>query len=241
MGGKSKLARELSNVILSRTTEREFYLEPFVGGASMFSKMAPQFQWSVAGDAHPDLILMWNAVLFEGWEPPTEVSREQYTTLKYSSPSAERGFVGFGGSFGGRWFEGYAKGGFTSTGSPRNHQAESARAVLRIRDSLVNSNIGFFRPWSFEKWSPLPGTVIYCDPPYESTKKYAPDFNSDTFWKTARGWANRGCKVFVSEYEAPEDIDCIWEKSHRQTVSRGDRGDRKMTTERLYFLEGGKS
>lgn len=238
VGGKSKIAKSLSEVILEHANSRAYYLEPFIGGGSMFPKLAPNFEWSVAGDLHEDLVLMWNAVLQGGWIPPLLVSEDEYESLKTSDPSALRGFVGMGGSFGGKWFGGYARGGFNSDGSPRNHQAESARAVLKIQEALNGVNVGVFRNWSFDQWNPLPGTVVYCDPPYESTQGYSTGgFPHAEFWGTARRWAQNGCEVFVSEYNAPGDFKCVWSKEKRMTLTQPKQG-RPVNIEKLFMYKG---
>ena len=240
VGGKSKIAKSLSEVILDRAQSRKFYLEPFVGGGSVFPQLAPHFEWSVAGDKHLDLVLMWNAVIQDGWVPPMQVSEDDYALLKTAEPSALRGFVGMGGSFGGKWFGGYARGGFNSDGSPRNHQAESARAVLKIQETLTRVNVGQFRNWSYGQWNPVPGTVVYCDPPYASTQGYSTGgFPHEEFWETVRRWSRSGCEVFVSEYSAPADFESIWSKGKRMTLTQPKQG-RPVNTENLFIFKGDK-
>ena len=239
IGGKSKIARELASVILENATSRKYYLEPFVGGGSMFARLAPEFEWSVAGDAHPDVVMMWNALLHDGWTPPTDVSEDLYADLRNAPSSALRGFVGMGGSFGGKWFGGYARGGTNADGTPRNHQAESARALLKIRKEVSGSNVGRFRNWSFDRWEPAPGTVVYCDPPYRETQGYSTgEFDHARFWNTVRGWANSGVEVFVSEYNAPDDFECIWAKGKRMSLTQPSQG-RPVNEERLFIHRRG--
>lgn len=97
LGGKSRLAKSIRDVILSRVENTDVtYWEPFVGGCGSFEVIAPEFKRAVGSDIHPDLILMWQSVM-DGWIPPTDVSPEQYQELRDSEPSALRGFVGFGG------------------------------------------------------------------------------------------------------------------------------------------------
>lgn len=235
VGGKYKIVKPLSEALLANTDFRKYYLEPFVGGGSVFSSLAPHFAYAEAGDLHPDLVLMWNALLFEGWEPPTDVSEEVYAALKTAPPSADRGFIGMGGSFGGKWFGGYARG-KKSDGTPRNYQAEAARAMLRIKDNLSRTTVGIFRNWSYDQWTPLRGTVVYCDPPYTNTQGYSTGgFDSSTFWHRMEEWSEAGCKVFVSEYEAPDHWDCLWET--QKNVSLGGGSNSFKSTERLFTLK----
>lgn len=236
VGGKGRIAGRIASVILSRTPDRVAYLEPFVGGASVTEKMAPYFPECQAGDISSDLILMWQA-LQDGWVPPDAISVSEYYELMASAPSALRGLAGFGGSFGGRWFEGYARGGFRASGEPRNHFGESARSV--VRSSALMTNVRF-RCCQYWEWEPAPGTVIYCDPPYLNDVKgwggKRPEFfifDSDKFWDVAAGWARNGSYVFVSEYSAPGKWEQVAEFSHRLSLLRPEHG-REARIERLF-------
>lgn len=234
VGGKSKIAKQLTEVMTALTANRETYLEPFVGGGSVLARMAPHFRQALAGDAHEDLILMWQAVQ-DGWVPPA-VTYERYQQLRYSEePSAERGFAGFGGSFGGRWFEGFARGGFNGD-VPRNHQAESSRAVMKITEALAEANV-FFQHRDYRSWPTECGGkhVIYCDPPYAgSAHDYKTGvFDTDEFWAQASAWVDEGHDVFVSEYAAPDGWVSVWSAQKRQSLIVGS-SERELRTEHLW-------
>ena len=82
MGGKERQAKHITAQILAHSEGCTDYLEPFVGGGSIFSRIAPMFPGNAHGsDAHEDLALMWSAAI-DGWEPPAVVSREEYASLK---------------------------------------------------------------------------------------------------------------------------------------------------------------
>lgn len=238
VGGKGRIARKLSEVIRANT-EAETIYEPFMGGGAMTAALASRFEEVLAGDAHEDIALMWRAVL-DGWEP-SAITLDRYQELRYSdAPSAERGFAGAGCSFGGRWFEGFARGGNNADGTPRNHQSESARAVLRDRDAMLGGNVHVFHK-NYDAWPMDCGlpAAIYCDPPYASSsaaKRYAVSFDSEEFW----AWAEEQSKshdVFVSEYEAPEGWVPIWQQQKRQSLVIGS-GTRELRTERLFVYAG---
>lgn len=236
MGGKGRIAKKIADTILASTDGRGTYWEPFVGGGATAAQLGRHFNTANYSDIHPDLILMWQSVIHNGWQPPTDVSYELYQELRYTTePSALRGFVGFGGSFGGRWFEGYARGGHTSDGTPRNHQAESARAVLKDAARMrakANTNVFVADALTIE---PSPGDVVYCDPPYAGTKNYSrtAPFDHDRFWAQAKAWSESGVHVFVSEYKAPEDWQCLWDQPLRSSVRVGS-AERHIAVERLF-------
>ena len=65
-------------------------------------------------------------------------------------------------------------------------------------------------------------SLIYCDPPYqtEATKgKYKDSFDHEKFWQWCRLMSMQGHILFVSEYSAPADFDCIWEQAINQRMN----------------------
>jgi len=237
MGGKGRIAKQLSNVMLGIAPDRGRYIEPFVGGGGMAAQMGKHFNEAHYSDAHPDLILMWQAVIEEGWTPPTDVSEDRWRELKAAEPSPERGFVGTGGSFGGRWFSSYARGGYNADGTPRNHQAESARAVLRDAAAMQAKTETTVTCRDALTLDVQPGDVVYCDPPYQGTAVYSAGLDHEAFWKAAQDWAEAGATVFVSEYNAPPGWYPVWEQELRQSMAQGTQ-KRGMAVERLFMWGG---
>ena len=45
VGGKSKIARKISAVMLEKSKERDLYIEPFVGGGSVANCMGTTLDW----------------------------------------------------------------------------------------------------------------------------------------------------------------------------------------------------
>lgn len=226
------MAKFIVDTILASTDRRERLVEPFMGGGAVTEKLAPHFAETVSSDVVEDIVLMWQAVI-EGWEPPKSVSEEEYQKLRDEKPSALRSFAGFGGSFGGKFFAGYARGGLTSSGEPRNHQGESARSISRtgkiLREHAVSVHLLDYRDADVR-----PGDVVYCDPPYAGTFGYseAGAFDTNEFIQTVESWAHAGAEVFVSEYSAPEHWEIVGEKSHRQSLVMSHQ--RTATTERVF-------
>lgn len=218
LGGKSRLAKSIAFAILVDAPTRDRYIEPMVGGGSVLAQMAPHFKHPMAGDVMPDLILMWKA-LQDGWVPPCEISEEDYRALPTSVPSPLRGLVGFGVSFGGRWFEGMAR------GAGRNFMDEASRGVRKKAATMTGVK---FKLRPYGEWKVNPGDVVYLDPPYVNTKPYSGTeaFDHATFWTKAEEWAKLGAHVYVSEFTAPEGWSPIWEKERGvglggYNVSRG--------------------
>lgn len=232
VGGKGRIAKDLARVILDSTENRAVYLEPFLGGGSMLEQMAPHFQVNLAGDLQPDIAMMWEAAL-AGARFPESITEAEYAELRDAEPSALRGLVGYGGSFGGKWFGGYARGGNNADGSLRNHYGESRRSIMRTTQALKFSFV-YVANRSYETWYPKSGTVVYADPPYAGTQGYTTgDFDHDKFWYTMGSWSQAGAQVFVSEYSAPAGWVEVWSKQTRQSLTTTAQG-RDFTTERLF-------
>lgn len=65
------------------------------------------------------------------------------------------------------------------------------------------------------------GDVVYADPPYANTRAaYCKDFDHERFWNWCRCQAHFGVKVFVSEYNAPEDFISVFE-CDKMKLARG--------------------
>ncbi len=231
-GGKHYLKRKLQAAILGHTTRRGPYFEPFVGGANSFEVLAPHFSSSHASDVHEDLILLYKAVA-SGWEPPRSIDESTYQSLRRAAPSALRAFAGFGVSFGGKWFGGYAKD--DRRDGRRPYAERSSCNLVRIRNILAAASITCC---SYDHVKPPPDSIVYCDPPYRGTLEYGgvEPFDSDKFWNVAREWAQGGVCVFVSEYTAPTGWHSIMDHNALLHVKRTS-SKRERRTERLFVYD----
>lgn len=138
------------------------------------------------------------------------------------------GFVGFGCSFGGKWSGGYAR---NKTGT--NYAEQSKRSLLKDMATLQDAQ---FVCGDYRRLCIPPNSVIYADPPYNNTTGYTGDkFDTTEFWIAMRLLADLGHTVFVSEQEAPPDIQCIWEKPFTRTLDR-NKGNQFTVTEKLFYL-----
>lgn len=227
MGGKTRQGKHIEEQLLKYRGDCVKYVEPFMGGGAIFARMAPHFPGAAYGsDIHSDLMMMWGA-LQNGWQPPSEVSRDDWYRIKDEAPSALRGFVGFGCSFGGRWFEGYA----ASRGD--DYCGQSRRSVLKQVAAMHGAHL---RQASYTSLAPGSGTLVYCDPPYASTKPYSgtDKFDTDLFWTTMRAWANEGATVLVSEYIAPDWAEEVWRRD--AVVSLNSDTNTNVAVERLFLV-----
>lgn len=176
------------------------FWDPFCGGLSMSAAFCKAGGRGIVSDANPSLIALYQAVA-AGWDPPTHVSEDDYRVAR-SLPDTDplKAFAGFGCSFGGKWFGGYAR--QPSTG--RNYAMNARNVVLRDVGAIVRSG-SIIACADFLAFEPRPiAAVLYLDPPYEGTTGYgavAP-FDHARFYARVAAWANY-TDVFVSEYGMP--------------------------------------
>ena len=80
------------------------------------------------------------------------------------------------------------------------------------------------------------GMVIYCDPPYRDTTKYATgSFDYGRFYAWCKDMAKNNI-VLISEYWIPDDgFECIWQGNIKCTLDKASRTDK---VERLYICKG---
>ena len=201
-GGKQRISSRLAEILIPLAAQRGTYVEPFVGGAAVMSVVPAPVR--IASDSNVALITMW-AALASGWRPPEYVSEAAYADIKAAADPEDplTAFVGFGVSFAGKWFGGYARGGVG-----RNYAANAASSLRKKMRGLegVWWKAGDYRD------CPTPRhAVIYCDPPYAGTTQYgavAP-FSWPEFWAWCLAKHAAGNAVFVSEYAAPETFRAV--------------------------------
>jgi len=80
------------------------------------------------------------------------------------------------------------------------------------------------------------GSIVYCDPPYKSTTGYNGNFDHIEFWDWCRV-ISINSSVFVSEYEAPDDFECVWSKSVSSSLTKNTGS--KSGVERLFVQSVG--
>ena len=233
-GGKSRIARQLADVIAnisSREREREreresnTFVSLFCGTCSVESKITG-FDHMVLNDKHKYLIDMFNGVK-GGYQLPEYVSEEQYKYIREHKDEDPvlTGFVGFGCSFGGKWFGGYAR---NKTGT--NYALQSKKSLMKDINTLMNAR---FICEDYRNVYLPDNCVIYADPPYNGTTGYGKEkFDSQAFWEYARE-ISKDHLVFVSEQSAPQDFESIWDKPFTRTLDV-NKENQFVVTEHLY-------
>lgn len=206
LGGKVRQAKRIADVCeqIARSTGKTGYVEPFIGGASIFAESCRRgYSCVLGGDIEADLVSLWIAVR-DGWVPPAVVDRETYERLRRDpSPTPLRAWCAYAVSYNGKRWAGYGP-----TASGRDYVAESVRAALKKGSALRNRNASI-TCCSFRELRVGTSDIVYCDPPYEGTTGYGNDFDHRDFWEWARATSIAGTPVVISEYQHPPDFTVI--------------------------------
>ena len=248
LGGKNKIGKYIANVMKERIRPGEVdgYLEPFCGSLGVTQHMTSDYN-VIASDTHSDLIALWKKVKADKFISPKNMTEARYLKIKnQKSPSALKAFVGFGCSFGGKYFSGYAQ--KYTNGKNENYLRAVTNSMKKIQPKITNVK---FKCCDYKKWKPK-NMLIYCDPPYKyskfpvkyrtSTKRYDV-FDSKVFWDTMRKWSKNNY-VFISEQEAPEDFISVWNRSTYRSASQSKKTRfkspdvTKYRTEHLFMYKG---
>lgn len=234
MGSKSRHVKSILPLLLENHSKDMLYIEPFVGGGNVICKVP--FNCSRIGfDSNPYIIALLQAVSKKDFSELSPVSRKLYREVRETPSKFSDVFVGWvahGCSYNGKWFGGYAGEVKTKTGLVRNYQEECLRSLKQQATGL--EGVEFYHDSVFNIEEIPSKATIYCDPPYEGTTGYKDKFNHTQFWEWVRVKSQQGHKVFVSEYNAPSDFDCIWSKEVNSSLTMGLGS--KRAVEKLFTL-----
>jgi DNA adenine methylase len=224
LGGKSRIAKKLAPIILELAKGR-ILIEPFCGGLSMTEQLHPVY----ASDASVPLISLIQAVR-NGWEPPDSVSEAEYAYARTLPPThPAHGFCGFGCSFGGKLWGGYANP--LTRQRKATYAATTKRTLSRQLAACASTEFGCC---DYLAWKGGASTCFYCDPPYANTTAYRTSIDHAVFWQWCEVQAALGAIVLVSEHSAPAGIaDCVLELSSMPSEGLRRRSQ-TFSTEKLF-------
>ena len=225
MGSKNRIAKEILPIMLEKRESRT-WVEPFVGGANMIDKVQGK---RIGADINPYLIDALIAIRDYVIDLPKnnkEFTEENYKELRKNDNYKYKGYAGFAFSYSGKWLGGWCRDGLNKRDyvneSYKNaiNQSPLLQDVILVNESYLDLQIP-------------ENSLIYCDPPYEGTTKYKDGFNHAEFWDWCRQKAKEGHIIFVSEYNAPNDFKCVWEKKIFSSLTKNTGS--KVATERLFL------
>jgi len=208
LGGKSRIAKQVSFVL--NNNKKENFVSLFCGTCSIESLVS--IENKILNDSHFYLIECLKAMQ-EGRVFPDIVSEEDYRFVKNNVDldPALSGFIGFGCSFGGKWWGGYAR-----QTKGLNYAATARRSLEKKFKGLPAAK---FYNLDYRELAIPKNSLVYCDPPYRDTTKYSnsKNFDNDGFWEYVREISKTNL-VFVSELSAPEDFVSVWKKDFTRNL-----------------------
>lgn len=231
MGSKARIAKQILPIILKDRKEGQWYVEPFVGGANMIDKVDGN---RIGADSNRHVIS--SLILIQNSPKAIPFNNKRFTESDYVKAAKKarsdkeltciESFALIAYSFGAKWIGGWGR------GFGRDYVAEAYKNAQKqspkIKDVLLICQ-------SYDELIMPDEAIIYCDPPYAGTTKYKDDFDHDKFWQWCRDKVAEGHKVFISEYNAPEDFVCVWNQELNVSVARN--GKHKKAIEKLFIHE----
>lgn len=215
LGGKSRIAKELCLFLNNQLQEKQPFVDLFCGSCNIISKIEPN-RTRIANDISKPVIALYEYAC-EGGQLPDDITYEQYkdvlnhkNTDKY--PDWYKGFVGFGCSFAGKYFGGYAR------QENVNYARLTKRSILRKIETM--KNVTFYNV-SYDCVDIPNNSLVYCDIPYFNTTRYSSGkFDHNMFYDFARQLKENGCSVFISEYQenTPNDFEIVYTLPSRKKM-----------------------
>ena len=232
MGSKNRIAKFILPIMLKEANGKQIttWVEPFVGGANMIDKVPNTFE-RIGYDINSYLIEAVISIRDCIKELPrnnNDFTESDYKSLRKSDNYKHKGYAGFGFSYSGKWLGGWRRDG----AGKRDYVEESYKNAKKQNPLLQNIT---FECDSYSNIRFKEKSLIYCDPPYESTTKYKDNFNHEDFWEWCRKVAKEGHSVFISEYNAPNDFKSVWHKDIVSSLTK-DTGSKKAT-EKLFIVK----
>lgn len=232
-GGKQRISKRLAVFINTTMKKDQPFVDAFCGSCNVISKVDSN-RLRIANDKHKYLMQMWKDYN-EGKEYPSKITKQDYDYIKSNKDHdpALTGLVGFGMSFGGKWF-----GGFTGEVS-KNGQDYLKCAVNGLNKKMKTMNGVVFKCGDYWEIDLPDNSFIYCDIPYKGTttycKKEVGEFNHEDFYKWCREKVKEGHDVYVSEYDynVPQGAEVVW-SVQSGTTNAAWQGSAKKTVEVLY-------
>ena len=226
MGSKSKYAGSIVPVLQKTIDDNNIktYIECFVGGANVIDKI--NCERRVGYDRSDTLIALlcqarddWDGVLKDGSRELWDKAKDY---VKCGNKPEDMRLDEIGAM---EFFASFCNGGFPrgyAVNTPdRNYYNEAYRNMEKQAPQLKDIEFKCQNYWELAE--DTTNAVIYLDPPYAGTKIYGyanqPKMNYDHFWDWVRE-ISKNNYVFISEQNAPDDFDVIWEQEVKRTTNK---------------------
>ena len=241
MGSKNRLSKDIVPIIQSYIDGGgvcKGYLEPFVGGANIIDKIKCNNKYG--SDINKYLIALLDHISKDISDVPMKISEEEYQKVKNNKNNYEDwyvGLVGFCATFGAKFFGGYGR--EKDKNNKDKLKSISTERINNLIKQSPNLNNIHFKCCSFKELNHVKNYVIYCDPPYKGTTKYATKiFPYEEFYDWCREMSKNNV-VLISEYNMPDDFKCIWSKETITSLNNNRKSDdnKNIRVEKLFICK----
>lgn len=239
MGSKARIAKHILPIILKDRKEGQLYIEPFVGGANLIDKVDGR---RLGSDNNLHVINLLVG-LRDGWNPKESYTKEDYLKAQRGENTCpiETGYISINCSYSGKFWGRYAGKSNTAQGV-RDYTNEAYKNVVKQAPKLKDIDFVYSDYLNLEERIE-PSSIIYCDIPYKGTYSEVEgygkiSFDHSEFFQWSRDKVAQGHKIFISEYQAPDDFICVWQKEVKSSLSaNGKIGGNKNSVEKLFIHE----
>lgn len=228
MGSKNRIAKFILPIMLAEAEKQGLttWVEPFVGGANIIDKVPSSFK-RVGYDLNPHTIAALIAIRDMVDQLPESVSEQEYKSYKGAEPNPITSWVRFECSFGNKFENGYSR-----AKDGKNYAAIGMRAGKKQSPNLQGVHL---LNQSYDSIVFRESNLIYCDPPYQGTTGYKTGaFDHDKFFDWCRQKKAEGHAVFVSEYQAPDDFELVWQGEIKTNFASTRKGATHTAVEKLF-------
>lgn len=223
LGSKARIIKQIAPIITEHLNGENEFVDAFMGGANVITQIDYNKKVGIEYSIYPWAI--WNDILMFGidWIPQAFDEEDYYDVKKSYKDKDGRykqsmiGYVGNCLSYGSKWWGGFAK---FNPKKNEDHVKEAYNGIKKQYENFKYLVTTKFVCASYDEYDYKPNSVIYCDPPYQSTIGYESSFDHDKFWNWVREMSKKGHHVYVSEYSAPSDFKCIWRKGVKEQVGK---------------------
>lgn len=217
-GGKAKIAKPLAAFLNAEMKPGQSFVDLFCGSCNVISKIDSGRE-RVANDLHYELVSLHKAVQ-NGTFKPYRISEEEYKVIKGNKSKYEPwllAFAGFGLSFSGKYFGGYAR---CSRGD--DYYSNCVNSTFKKHASMQDV---IFKHGEYTEVILPVASLVYCDIPYKNTTKYSTgSFNHAEFYDWVIKTQASGHSVLVSEYEhnVPDGWKVVWRHESKKDIRNKD-------------------
>ena len=228
MGSKNRIAKHILPIMLDDAEKHGIntWVEPFVGGANIIDKV-PESYKRIGVDLNEHTIAALLAIRDFVEQLPDSISEEEYKKLKGKPADPISSWIRFVCSVGGKFENGVAR----DKQGDRNFASESVRNAVKQSPKIQTVE---FICASYKDYKPV-NSLVYCDPPYQGTTGYKTGaFNHEGFFEWCRDTSKNGNLVYVSEYNAPNDFECVWQGEVKTNFASQRKSATHTAVEKLF-------